>query len=383
MESGGGTVDQGKCKMNQVNSENPLSVEFPAPSTSGAPLFSIGVTTYNRPGLLKQTLLSISRQTFTDFEVIVGNDFTPEPLSAEIVGVNDSRIRFENYSQQLGEERNMNTLLAMSRGRYFTWQCDDDLFSPNFLEEVFLTLTRFNFPPCVFSSYKKIYGTSYPDMPHILSGRGKTYSGRQFLRMYWSGRLKAIGCNGVYQRDYLLEIGGVKCLADFHRPLYSEFLLLNQVGLQNQVAHIDEPLALYRVHEDAWGCKTNDLLLYKQASENLVRESITIFLDSELRDDFRQNMTNLVNFVTNEYFNKAKSMAGLLSRLKVIPFFFLLKNQFKSLQGTPFFLNALTSWARIGIKLLWWLGTDFNLKAAIRTEFAHTLHSFLGRFKKL
>ncbi len=369
--------------MNQVNSANPLSAEFPEPSTSDrVPFFSIGVTTYNRPVLLKQTLLSISRQTFRDFEVIVGNDFISEPLSAEILGVHDSRIRFENYAQNLGEERNMNKLLSMSRGRYFTWQCDDDLFSPAFLEEVYLTLTRFNFPPCVFSSYKIISGTSYPDMPQILSEQGKIYSGRQFLRMYWSGRLKAIGCSGVYDRGYLLEIGGVKCLADIHRPLYSEFLLLNQVGLQNQVAHIEEPLALYRVHEDAWGCKTNDLLLYKQASENLVQESITIFLDSKLRDDFRQNMAYLLNFVTNEYFNKAKSMAGLLSRLRVIPFFFLLKNQFKSLKGTPFFLNALASWAWTGIKLVWWLGTDFNLKAAIRSEIAPTLHSFLGRFKQ-
>lgn len=346
------------------------------------PFFSIGVTTYNRPGMLKQTLMSISAQTFSDFEVIVGNDYIPEPLSAELLGINDSRIRFENYAKNLGEERNMNKLLTMSLGRYFIWQCDDDLFSPSFLEEVFLTLTRFNFPPCVFSSFKMIYGTSYPDMPEILSGQGKIYSGRQFLRMYWSGRLKAIGCNGAYDRDYLLEIGGVKRLADFHRPLYSEFLLLNQVSLQNQVAHIDEPLVLYRAHEDAWGCKTKDLLPYKQASENLVQESITIFLDSELRDDFQQNMACLLNFVTNEYFNKAKSIAGLLSRLQVIPFFFLLKNQFKSLKGTPFFLNALAIWAWIGIKLVWWLGTDFNLKAAMRTDFATTLHSFLRRFKQ-
>ena len=39
------------------------------------PFFSIGVTTYNRKELLKQTLISIINQTFTDFEVIVGNDY--------------------------------------------------------------------------------------------------------------------------------------------------------------------------------------------------------------------------------------------------------------------------------------------------------------------
>ena len=368
--------------MNSTGNKNSDTLEFPEPSGSGRiPFFSIGVTTYNRPELLRQTLRSIIRQTFTDFEVIVGNDYIPEPLSAESLGIEDSRIRFENYSRNLGEERNMNTLLAMSRARYFIWQCDDDLFSPNFLEEVFSTLTRFNYPSCVFSSYAMVYGTTYPDMPKIIPRQGKVYSGRQFLSMYWSGRLKAIGCNGVYQRDYLLGIGGVKCLADFHRPLYSEYLLLNQVGLQNKVAYIDEPLALYRVHEDAWGCKTNDLLLYRQASENLIQESITIFLDSELRNDFHQNISHLLNFVTIEYFNKAKSMAGFLTRLKAIPFFFSLKKQFNSLRGAPFFY-ALSSWNWTGVKLVWWMASDFNLKSLIPIKFPRIFHSIFGLHKQ-
>jgi hypothetical protein len=60
----------------------------------------------------------------------------------------------------------------------------------------------------------------------------------------------------------------------------------------------------------------------------------------------------------------------------------LLKNQFTSLKGTPFFIKALISWAWTGIKLVWWMGTDFNLKAAISIKFLHTLHSFFGRQKQ-
>ena len=126
------------------------------------PFFSIGVTTYNRPEMLKQTLMSISAQTFSDFEVIVGNDYVQDPLSAELLGIMDSRIRFINHPQNLGEASNMNTLLNLSRGRYFTWQCDDDLYAPNFLGEVHSTLLKFNCPTCVFTAYEFIYGTSFP-----------------------------------------------------------------------------------------------------------------------------------------------------------------------------------------------------------------------------
>ena len=68
-------------------SKNLSSIESDGKANpSSTPFFSIGVTTYNRPELLKQTLDSISMQTFSDFEVIVGNDFIQEPLSAAALG---------------------------------------------------------------------------------------------------------------------------------------------------------------------------------------------------------------------------------------------------------------------------------------------------------
>jgi hypothetical protein len=255
---------------------------------------------------------------------------------------------------------------------------------------VFAALTKFSNPACVFTSYELIYGTNgqhpvFQDMAKPLPGQAQTFSGRQFLKIYWSGKLKAMGCTGVYQKKYLQQLGGVQCLADTHHPLYSEHLLLNQVGLQEQVVHIDKPLVLYRIHEGAWGCTTNDLLLYKQASENLLRRSISIFKNSELRDDFRQNMDSVLKFVVSEFFNKAKSHDGLLSRLKAIPFFFSIKRQFNPLKGSELYRIAMVSWGWTGIRLAWWLATKFDLKAAISPiffKFSAELRSFFERHRQ-
>jgi len=276
----------------------------------------------------------------------------------------------------------MNTLLDLSRGRYFTWQCDDDLYAPDFLEEVHSALVEFKLPPCVFTSYEFIYGTSFPDLRKTLSGKGRIYSGREFLLRYWSGELKAMGCTGVYEKDCLKRIGGVQCFADTHHPLYSEHFLLIQVGLQKQVIHIDKPLVLYRIHEDAWGCTTNDLLLYKQASENLLRKSIAVLKNPDLRDDFRQNMNSVLKFVVFDFFNKARSHDGLLSRLKVIPFFFSLKKQLNPLKSSALYRIALISWGWTGVRLAWWLSTQFDLKAAMSpmvSRFTSELRAFFGR----
>jgi glycosyltransferase involved in cell wall biosynthesis len=80
------------------------------------PFFSIGVTTYNRHELLRETLNSILAQSFTDFEVIVGNDYTQEVLTGEMLGITDPRIRFVNHPRNLREVGNMNALLEMAKG---------------------------------------------------------------------------------------------------------------------------------------------------------------------------------------------------------------------------------------------------------------------------
>jgi glycosyltransferase involved in cell wall biosynthesis len=334
-------------------------------NANSTPFFSIGVTTYNRPELLKQTLMSIRAQTFSDFEVIVGNDYIQEPLSAESLGIMDSRIRFINHPQNLGEARNMNTLLNLSQGRYFTWQCDDDLYAPNFLGEVHSALIKFNCPTCVFTDYELIYGTSFHKTTKTLSGKGQIFSGRQFLRMYWSEKLKAMGCTGVYDKEYLIQLGGVECLTDTSTPLYSEHLLLVRAGLLDQVVYIDEPLVIFRVHEGSWGCSAKDLALFKQAGHNLVRESVKVFSNSKLRGDFRQNMTSIFKFIVFEYFGKARAGDGCLSRHWTVPFFFSLRKQLRPLKRSNLYWIALFAWCLTGVRLVWWLGTKFNLKAAM------------------
>src|SRR5713226_4574644 len=130
-----------------------------------APLFSFGVTTYDRVDLLAETLSSILRQTFCDFEIIVGNDNPNRTLSAASLGIHDSRIRFVNHSRNLGELGNMNSLLGLARGRYFTWIADDDLYAPNFLHAVHAALNKFEFPPCVYTSY--VIASAIPEVMNV------------------------------------------------------------------------------------------------------------------------------------------------------------------------------------------------------------------------
>ncbi|MBZ0092121.1 MAG: glycosyltransferase, partial [Sulfuricellaceae bacterium] len=175
------------------------------------PLFSICLTTLNdRDDLLRQTLASILSQTFEDFEVVIGNNNPERPLSSGMLGIDDARIRIINHPQNLGQLGNLSRLLELGRGRYITFIADDDLYAPDFLAAMHEGLKRFDFPPCIFTSYHLHYGSSQPVLSKQFSGQATLYSGADFLRSYLMEQIKAIGSMGMFEIEYLKRTEGIE-----------------------------------------------------------------------------------------------------------------------------------------------------------------------------
>lgn len=261
------------------------------------PLFSIGVTTYNRPELLKQCLQAILAQTCGDFEVLVGNDYQAQPLSAGQLGFDDPRLRILNHENNLGELGNMNALLEHAHGEYFTWIADDDYHDPAFLEDVRGVLGKTQGVRAVFPSYANVrfYGhevrllfrESSPVLPSLLTGR-------QFLRDYWLGKIKTCGLWGVYQTDYMRKLGGAANLTNNRIAIMSEMMDLIYTGLLDQVIYLDRPLIYSRAHLGSWSCSSSHVNNYKFACTSLLRRSLPVLQDRSLRDDFEINLTGLL-----------------------------------------------------------------------------------------
>ncbi|MGF6296511.1 glycosyltransferase [Paraburkholderia youngii] len=82
-----------------------------------------------KPTYLAKTLASACAQSYTDIEILVGDD-TPDARLREIVdGANDPRIRYFHHGFQNGL-RNQEALWAHAGGRYVKWLYDDDLLMP-------------------------------------------------------------------------------------------------------------------------------------------------------------------------------------------------------------------------------------------------------------
>ncbi len=129
------------------------------------PLVTIGLPTYNRPNGLQKCLESISRQTYSNLEIIVSDNCSTDAAVQQTIQTytaKDSRIKHFRQPVNIGLEENFNFVYAKARADYFIWMSDDDHFEENYIAE------------CVK------YLENNPD--HILcSGVAKYYSGNDFL----------------------------------------------------------------------------------------------------------------------------------------------------------------------------------------------------------
>lgn len=258
------------------------------------PFFSIGVPTFNRHDLLRETLDSILAQDFADFEVIVGNDYTQEVLTGEMIGISDPRIRFVNHPRNLREVGNMNALLTAASGRYFTWLFDDDLIEPGFLRAAHDILAREAFPPALFPRYRVLQGDA-PYLPARVSpGELERFSGREFLRAYFSGRLDVISTTAFFATDFFRStVGGVEELCDSAVGLYCEYLLLVKCGLLGEVLCLDAPYVVFRAHGESWGASNTELHKYLQGGQRLVRRCAEVLRHPDLRPDLERTLIGI------------------------------------------------------------------------------------------
>ncbi len=94
-------------------------------------LFSIVLTTYNRPAMLQDALRSVAAQTLSDFEVILVNDHG-EPVEALLKDF-DFPLTYIYKGTNQGLSAARNTGLALARGRYVCYLDDDDMYLPDHL----------------------------------------------------------------------------------------------------------------------------------------------------------------------------------------------------------------------------------------------------------
>lgn len=273
--------------------------------------------------MLADALASVIAQSFTDFEIIVGNDYTDEVLTSEVLGISDPRLRIVNHPRNLQEVGNMNALLDMAAGHYFTWLFDDDLYEPDFLQTAHDCLVKSGSPPALFPSFRMLKPTEQFQPRRINAVTMIEFSGRDFLDWYSDRRPKVTSTSGLFHTATLRTVvGGVEALCASVIGFHCEYLFLVKCALLDRIVYLDAPGYVFRRHADSASESNQDLENYRVAGQELLKRCGDVLRQPTLVTTYSENLLKVARihiitfaYVTSRFeFAQGKSLVGTCQR---------------------------------------------------------------------
>lgn len=121
------------------------------------PLISVIVPVYNVEQYLPRCLDSILSQTYTNLEVILVDDGSPDHCGAicDAYAQKDSRVRVV-HQQNAGIGRTRNVGLALCTGDYLTFVDSDDILYPDAIRQLY-DRARYDCSDMVIANYVRLY----------------------------------------------------------------------------------------------------------------------------------------------------------------------------------------------------------------------------------
>lgn len=109
--------------------------------SQACPKISVCIPAYNRVAVLPALLESILSQQFSDFEIVINEDGSPErPAIRGVVehysALYPGLIRYFENEHNLGYDANLRSLIERSRGEYCVFMGNDDLMCPGALRVI-------------------------------------------------------------------------------------------------------------------------------------------------------------------------------------------------------------------------------------------------------
>lgn len=151
--------------------------------------FSIVIPTYNRAGILEDSLKSVLLQSYSDYEVIVVDDGSTDDTVDRLKGIDDSRLRYLHIdNSERGAARNRGAEIAV--GDYITFLDSDDYVFPEFLNTVARGLLLNSYPPFYHQAYEVV----------DQAGRKLNYNQKFPNGIAFLAKGNALSCIGVFIR---------------------------------------------------------------------------------------------------------------------------------------------------------------------------------------
>jgi len=190
--------------------------------------FSIIVPVYNVEKYLEECVDSILKQSFSDFEIILVDDCSPDksPEICDELALKDNRIKVVHKPQNEGLGFARNTGMTVASGEYIVFVDSDDTIAENTLEECAAKLSDkpdiivFGMKLCYENDKGKVV-RSEELVPENFIANNQQEIAEMFRRLS-AARVFQYACNKAYNREFLLA-----CATQFEKTKLIEDFLFN------------------------------------------------------------------------------------------------------------------------------------------------------------
>jgi glycosyltransferase involved in cell wall biosynthesis len=183
------------------------------------PFFTVIIPLYNKEKYIKNAIESVLDQTFTDFEILVVDDFSSDKSAVIASKFESEKVQLIYHEKNCGLSATRNTGIKKANSNYITYLDADDLWKPTFLESIFQLIQ--NFPEA------RIFGTNYEEVWDTVIKNPR--NGSEILPINFTGYINFFKINvkqGIYNH-------GSVC---FHKEVYEK------VGFYNEKINFSEDL---------------------------------------------------------------------------------------------------------------------------------------------
>ncbi len=138
------------------------------------PEVSIITPVYNADRFLEQTISSVLKQNFQDWEWILIDDCSTDSSAMILETISDPRIKWKKASENGGAGKTRNLALEMATGRFITFLDADDYWNPEFLEEMISFMKNEN-AELAYSNYSRCDEHLKPVLADFLADKEVTF----------------------------------------------------------------------------------------------------------------------------------------------------------------------------------------------------------------
>ena len=224
-------------------------------SGSNDPLVSIIMNCRDSETYLQEAIDSVYAQSYKNWEIIFWDNASTDG-SAAIAKSYDAKVRYfkNNRGLALGMARNL--ALAEAKGRYLVFLDCDDKWLPEKLKKQTNVLENREGIDFVYTNYFRMI---MPQTGRLILGlKGRQPEGDVFGRFLYN---YPVNLQTVMLRMDVINKLNVKF--DDQLELSEEFDFFMRILLKSKALYINEPLAIYRVHQNMSSLK----LQYKYPAE--------------------------------------------------------------------------------------------------------------------